>query len=134
MPLEFPPSTPTDQTKFQYTNEYRLQQQMIFNLFGRWFNVGITQDEYDNGIPREELGGFPGDTVLRTITDRLKVEFPFIAQLPNADYQRFRNTFWAPDKGEASESYVQFSGLSRNGKQFDSDIDTRIFFTVQDRG
>ena len=55
--LTYPARASTNELKFAYALRMKEHLRMLHNILGLWFRVGITQDEYDNGIEGTKLSG-----------------------------------------------------------------------------
>jgi len=130
MALVFPPGVVTDDQKNEYTRRYDYRMLLSQNFIARWFNIGLSQAEYDNGVPENLLDPRSQETTLFTITDRLKTEgnFPFVAQLSQADYDRFRAVHFETDRNHYLETSAVIRVVFRGKKNFEMDIDNKIFF------
>lgn len=82
--MNYPKECNTTEKKYQFVCKAKENARLLYNLFSKWTDKGITQAEYD------------------VIPAKIKQVYPYIEKLSEGDWQRFFKQF-KPFQNEIAE-------------------------------
>lgn len=126
MSISYPLTAETLGQKTEYL--LRLRQYCIYfhNYLGYWYRNGLTQDEYDNGIEFNKLGGEEDETTKLVLSAALKSEIPYVSTISRQQFNTLLNSYWNPRFVEIEKEYENMIGKFRSSKTYDNELNLDI--------
>jgi len=122
--LDYPARADTTEKKLAFAKRTQEQIRFVHNIGGLWRRVGLTQDQYDNGVDGAEIGEPTGTLYLMPSTT--KTRRPFKAQLTRAEWSSFASREWDQRHHVVLGDLVQLEDTLKADTDYDSDIDLTL--------
>ena len=85
--MNYPAACNTALKRWTYLEAFREYLRLVHNVLGLWYRTGLTQAQYDSGVPDSLIGETRGETIV--LPAIIKARYPYVARLSEASWQDF---------------------------------------------
>ena len=123
--IKFPTDCLTDQQRYAYCYRAQERVRIVHNIVGRWYKVGITEAQYDNGgnLPDAAYDGGTVFVRLPVLIKNLVNGGDYKAQLTETEWNQFKTHIYEPLQSVITAQLLKYRKKVREAATWSPDFD-----------